>query len=142
MVSVDSTIITLFQELGVPVGFLVLMYILYVKTQIWNQKITEETTERYATLVKDSQDRYEELTNRFIDTTNKIIAKNAEAIQISAVAMQELTNRIDNHDTRTTMEIIPKITAKDDIILKMQATIDDMYAFLKETLRTQDKRKQ
>ena len=142
MVSVDSTIITLFQELGVPVGFLVLMYILYVKTQIWNQKITEETTERYATLVKDSQDRYEELTNRFIDTTNKIIAKNAEAIQISAIAMQELTNRIDNHDTRTTVEIIPKITAKDDIILKMQATIDDMYSFLKETLRTQDKRKQ
>ena len=141
MVSVDSTIITLFQELGVPVGFLVLMYILYVKTQIWNQKITEETTERYATLVKDSQDRYEELTNRFIDTTNKIIAKNAEAIQISAVAMQELTNRIDNHDARTTMEIIPKITAKDDIILKIQATIDDMYSFLKETLRTQDKRK-
>ena len=139
MVSVDSTIVTLFQELGVPVGFLVLMYILYVKTQIWNQKITEETTKRYATLVKDSQDRYEELTNRFIDTTNKIISKNAEAINISALAMQELTNRIDNHDTRTTIEILPKITAKDDIILKMQATIDDMYSFLKETLRTQKK---
>lgn len=139
MVLIDSSIIALFQELGVPVGFLVLMYILYVKTQIWNQKITEQTTERYATLVKDSQDRYEELTNRFIDTTNKIIAKNAEAIQISAIAMQELTNRIDNHDARTTIEIIPKITAKDDIILKMQATIDDMYSFLKETLRTQKK---
>lgn len=139
MVLIDSSIIALFQELGVPVGFLVLMYILYVKTQIWNQKITEQTTERYSNLVKDSQDRYEELTNRFIDTTNKIIAKNAEAIQISAIAMQELTNRIDNHDARTTIEIIPKITAKDDIILKMQATIDDMYSFLKETLRTQKK---
>ena len=135
-----SEIIVLFKELGVPVGFLVLMYILYVKTQIWNQKITEQTTERYETLVKDSQDRYEELTNRFIDTTNKIIAKNAEAINISALAMQELTNRINTHDART-IEVIPKITAKDDIIIKMQATVDDMYQFLKETLKTQDKRR-
>lgn len=138
MVSIDSTIVTLFQDLGVPVGFLVLMYILYVKTQIWNQKITEQTTERYSDLVKNSQDRYEELTNRFIDTTDKIIAKNAEAIQISAMAIQNLTNRINTYDNRI-IEVIPKITAKDEIIVKMQATIDDMYSFLKETLRTQDK---
>lgn len=138
MVLVDNSIITLFEELGVPVGFLVLMYILYVKTQIWNQKITEQTTERYSNLVKDSQDRYEELTNRFIDTTNKIIARNAEAIQISAMSIQNLANRIDTYDDRI-VEVIPRITAKDDMILKMQATIDDMYSFLKATLRTQKK---
>ena len=142
-----TAIIELFERLGIPVGFLILMYILYVKTQTWNQKYTEQTAilsqqqmQSYEKLSRESQDRYEELTNRFIDTTNKIIAKNAEAIQLNAIAMHALTARIDVHDARS-IEIIPKLTAKDDLIVKMQRTVDDMYQLLKETMRDNRKNK-
>ncbi len=97
---------SLFERVGVPAGFLILMYILYVKTQIWNQKHQETTQKKYEQLATQSQERYENLTNKFIDTMNKIVVENTRCLT-------DLCQKIDTH-TKSKDEVLELIKDKDE----------------------------
>ncbi len=117
-------IISLFERLGIPAGFLVLMYILYVKTQTWNQKQQMITQQKYVELAKQSQDRYEDLTNKFIDTTNKIVVENTKCLT-------NLIQKIDAH-TKTKEEFITLIKEKDD-------RLHGLYEIFKDVMKNNRK---
>lgn len=108
------------ERLGIPGAFLVLFYILYVKTQAWNQKQQETTQQKYEDLVRQSQERYEDLTNRFIDTMNKIVVENTRCLT-------DLSQKVESH-TKSKDEFI-------DIIKDRDAKLNDMYELLKDSIK-------
>lgn len=112
--------ISIIERLGVPAGFLVLFYILYVKTQTWNQKQQETTQQKYETLVNQSQERYEDLTNKFIDTMNKIVVENTKCLT-------DLSQKIDTH-TKTKDEFITLIKDRDE-------RLSGMYDLFKDAMK-------
>lgn len=126
---------------AVLTGVIILGYLLYTKTLQITQKNEEANQKRYADLVTTSQTRYEELTNRYIDSMSKIVGDNTRC-------MTELCSKIDSQieeikEQRS--ELKEHITVKDkalEILENKDETIktllqrnQDLYDMLRDQIR-------
>lgn len=71
--------VTIIKELGFPVGFLLLGFLLFRQMLKWNHEQQAK-----------SEQRYEDLTNKFINTVNDLMAE-------QRIALQNMTNKLDQH---------------------------------------------
>lgn len=74
------------KEVGVPVAAFILMYVLYVQNQKWQQKQQEKT-----------ETRFDKLMDRFITTVKEITDSHNTALEKHSEALERHTTKLEEH---------------------------------------------
>jgi len=74
------------KEVGLPVAAFVMMYVLYVQNQKWQQKQQEKTEARHDNLV-----------DRFITTIKEITDSQNKSLEKHTAALERNTSKLEDH---------------------------------------------
>ncbi len=89
----EETLILFIKEVGVPVAAFVMMYMLYVQNQKWQQKQQEKTEARFDNLVNFFISSVKEIT----DDHNKALEKHTAALERNTAKLEEQSVKLEEH---------------------------------------------
>ena len=82
---IEDATASFIKEVGVPVAAFILMYMLYVQNQKWQQKQQEKTESRFDNLVSFFITSIKEIT----DAHNKALERHTEALERHTIKLEE-----------------------------------------------------